>query len=178
VNAPAQLETQRLVLRPWRETDIDGYAELCADESARFIGGQCGREDAWRRMAAFVGHWTLRGHGLWAIEEKAGARFLGFCGLWYPLGWPEREMGWALLPGARGRGYATEAAFAARKVAYDALGWPTLVSFIASENEPSRRVAERLGARFEAMAELRGQPMQVFRHPGPMSGSPSSPMEC
>ena len=178
MNAPAEVHTPRLVLRHWRESDLDGYAELCADEGARFIGGQCGREDAWRRMAAFVGHWTLRGYGLWAIEEKASGRFVGFCGLWYPLGWPEREMGWSLVPDARGRGYATEAALASRKIAYDELGWPTLVSYIASDNGPSRRVAERLGAAFEAVGELRGKPMQVFRHPGPRSGFLSSPTEC
>ena len=159
-------ETDRLLLRDWRETDIDGLADLYADADARFLGGPCGRSDAWRWMAMFIGHWTLRGYGFWAIEDKATGRFAGHCGIWDPLGWPERELGWGLVPGLRGHGYATEAAGAARAMAYDRFGWTTLVSYIVPENNPSRRVAERLGATLETTVELQGRTTNVFRHPG------------
>ena len=167
MNAPARLDTARLHLRRWAEEDVDPFAALFADDSARFIGGRCAADEAWRRMACFVGHWALRGYGFWALEEKASGRFVGFCGLWYPHGWPEREVGWSLVPAARGRGFATEAATAARAVAYGHLNWKTVVNYIAPHNDPSRRVAERLGAERGSMIKLRGQDAYVYRHPRP-----------
>jgi RimJ/RimL family protein N-acetyltransferase len=162
------VETERLRLRGWSEADLDPCADMLADpDTARFIGGACGRDDAWRRMAAFIGHWHLRGYGMWALEEKASGRFLGWCGLWNPEGWPEPEVGWSLVPSAQGRGYATEAARRARDYAYRTLGWSTLISLIDLENHASRRVAERLGARLDGMHLLRGSEAGIFRHPGP-----------
>ncbi|MBV8564653.1 MAG: GNAT family N-acetyltransferase [Methylobacteriaceae bacterium] len=167
MNAPAQLETARLTLRPWAEDDVGPFATLYADDGARFVGGRCTTDEVWRRMACFIGHWALRGYGFWALEEKANGHFVGFSGLWYPHGWPEHEVGWSLVPAARGRGFATEAAAAARAIAYGHLKWTTLVSYIAPGNDPSRRVAERLGAAKGSMIKLRGQDAVVYRHPPP-----------
>jgi len=162
------LETERLRLRAFREDDLDGFAAFWADEeSARFVGGVCGRDDAWRRMAMFMGHWALRGFGFWALEEKASGAFAGYCGLFEPEGWPARELGWSLVRASRGRGYATEAAGRAREPAYRDLGWTTLVSFINPDNHPSIRIAEQLGARREGPIELRGKMTVLWRHPGP-----------
>jgi len=162
------IETERLLMRGWREEDLGAYAEFYADdELARFVGGACARDEAWRRMATIVGHWTLRGFGMWALQEKVRAGFVGWCGLWYPEGWPEPEVGWGLVRSAQGRGLAVEAARAARDYAYGALGWSTLISFIDLQNHASRRVAERLGARFERTAMLRGAEAGLFRHPAP-----------
>ena len=72
---------------------------------------------------------------------------------------------WGLLPAFRGHGYATEAATRARAYAYGELGWPTIVSYIAPENAPSRRVAERLGAKPDGSIEMRGAVVDVWRHP-------------
>lgn len=162
-----RIETERLILRGWTQSDLDPFAAIFADETSRFVGGPCSRDDAWRRMAAFAGHWILRGYGMWALEEKATGAFVGWCGLWYPEGWPEREVGWGLAQSARGKGYATEAARRARDYAYTTLGWSTLISFIDLENLSSRKVAERLGARLEKMSLLRGAEAGVFRHPSP-----------
>jgi RimJ/RimL family protein N-acetyltransferase len=118
-------------------------------------------------MAMFMGHWTLRGFGLWALEEKASGAFVGYCGHFEPEGWPEHELGWSLVRDRQGRGYATEAARRAREHAYGDLGWTTLVSFIDPENHPSAKVAERLGAWREGQFELRGKTVDVWRHPGP-----------
>ena len=94
-----ELETDRLRLRQWREDDIEPFAATFADEhSARFLGGSCSRDQAWRRMAALVGHWTLRGYGYWAVEEKRTGVFVGGVGLWFPDGWPELELGYWLMP--------------------------------------------------------------------------------
>jgi RimJ/RimL family protein N-acetyltransferase len=162
------LETERLRLRAWREEDLEPYALFCAnDATARFLGGTCNREDAWRRIAMLVGHWALRGYGNWAIEEKATGRWVGYSGLWKPEGWPEPEVMWGLAADCHGRGYATEAARRARDFAYRELGWRTVISCIAPANEPSQRVAGRLGARRERDMELRGSQVGIYRHPGP-----------
>lgn len=163
-----QLETERLRLRQWREEDIGAYAAFCASETAmRFLGGPCSEEVAWRRMAAFIGHWTLRGYGIWVVEDKASRDFAGYTGLWNPRGWPGPEVVWGLMPGFQGRGIATEAARRARDCAYTDLGWKTAISLIAPENAPSRRVAERLGASLEGSTELYGSEVGIYRHPSP-----------
>ena len=160
------LESERLRLRAWREADLEPFAHFCANPAtARFLGGVCGREDAWRRLAAFLGHWALRGFGTWAIEEKATGRWTGYSGLWQPEGWPEAEVMWGLAADAHGRGYATEAGRCARGFAYRELGWRTLVSFIAPANTPSLQVALRLGAVHERDLVLSGAEVGLYRHP-------------
>jgi RimJ/RimL family protein N-acetyltransferase len=162
------LETERLRLRGWRAEDHGPFAEFCGSEAtARFVGGVCGPDDAWRRMAGQIGHWVLRKFGSWAIEEKASGRWVGYSGLWFPHGWPEPELMWGLAAHAHGRGYATEAARRAREFAYGQLGWNTLVSCIAPANLASQRVAGRLGASLERNFELRGLSAGLYRHPGP-----------
>ncbi len=72
--AEVTLQTDRLTLRMLRESDLDAYAEMCADpEVMRYIGdGQpLARPMAWRNLAMMVGHWSLRGYGLWAVEERS-----------------------------------------------------------------------------------------------------------
>jgi RimJ/RimL family protein N-acetyltransferase len=176
VNAPAAIagdlvpviETERLTLRGWRLDDAAPFARLYADaEASRYVGGPANAGDAWRLMAAEAGHWVLRGYGMWVVEEKGGAPFTGLCGLWEPGDWPELEVGWIFLPDFHGRGYATEAGRRVRDYAYGVLGATTLVSYIHPDNEPSKRVARRLGAACEETIELRGAPVEVFRHPGP-----------
>jgi RimJ/RimL family protein N-acetyltransferase len=105
------LETDRLRLRPWRAHDFEPMAAFYADErTARYIGGTIGREQAWRRLAAIVGHWSLSGFGLWAVEKRDDGRFVVYCGLWYPEGFPEIEVCWGLCYDSQRHGYATEAA--------------------------------------------------------------------
>lgn len=162
------LETERLRLRGWREDDLHPFAEFCASEVlTRFVGGTIDRRATWGRIAAYLGHWTLRGYGHWAIEEKASGRFVGYAGLWNPEGWPEPEVIWGLMADAHGQGYATEAAGRAREFAYRNLGWRTAVSFIAPENLPSRRVAQRLAAAHERDFKLFTATLGIYRHPGP-----------
>src|SRR5580692_11139014 len=97
-------------------------------------GGPLSRDDAWRQMAMLIGHWELRGFGMWAVEEKATGEFVGRVGLHYPEGWPGAEIGWALARRMWGRGYAHEAARAALGVAFDSLAWTRAISLIAPEN--------------------------------------------
>jgi RimJ/RimL family protein N-acetyltransferase len=162
------LETERLKLRAWRQSDLDSFAAYYAEPTtAGFVGGTCSRNDAWRRMAAFVGHWSLRGYGFWALEAKATGQFVGYAGLWFPEGWPEPEVGWGLLKDAQGRGFATKASLRAREHGYRDIGFKTLISLIDLKNLASRAVAERMGARYERTEMLFGSEAGVFRHPPP-----------
>ncbi len=172
-----ELETARLLMRQWRESDFEIYATYYAsEETARFVGGHMSRDKAWRHMAAIVGHWFLRGFGIWAVEEKATAQFVGAVGLWEPEGWPELEIGYWLIQSKHGLGYATEAAVAARDHAYRTLGARTLVSYIDPQNAPSRRVAMRMGAQLEQTIDLCGLgPHCVYRHQGPEVAERAAP---
>ena len=167
--AATELETERLHMRQWREDDFEAYAAYYADEeTARFVGGQAERGTAWRRMAAIIGHWVLRGYGPWAIDEKATGKFVGSVGLWFPEGWQDLELGYWLLPEMQGKGYATEAGARARDHGFEVVGAETLISYIHPDNEPSKRVAERLGARYEKTLELGTHgPHCVYRYPKP-----------
>lgn len=160
------IETPRLRLRGWRESDHAALAAFFASEASRFVGGPVSGDEAWRRMAMFIGHWALRGFGVFVIEERRSHAIAGYAGPWAPAGWPEPEIAWSLFEGFRGKGYATEAADAALSHAYGALGWATAVSYIAPANESSKRVAGRLGARFEALGEVRNIEVEVWRHRG------------
>lgn len=146
------LTTDRLILRAFRDDDLDAYAEMCADpEVMRYLGEgkTLSRVEAWRQMAFIVGHWQLRGFGLWALEEKASGRFIGRAGLLQPEGWPGFEAGWTLGRAWWGKGYATEAAREALRYAFEDLDRDHVISLIRPENKPSIRVAERLGERLE-----------------------------
>ena len=169
------LETERLILREGRERDFEVFAAFYADpEASGPVGGPLSRAEAWGRVAFNRGHWVLRGFGNWAIEEKATGDYVGWSGLWFPEGFPEREVGWGLVLAKRGRGYATEAAGRARAYAYEVLGWPTVISLIAPDNPRSIRVAERLGATFERTLPFEGRDFGVYRHPSARSLASSS----
>jgi len=162
------LETERLRLREIRESDFEAEAAFFASEDSRFVGGPKQPHQTWRNLAMMAGHWLFRGYGFWGVEEKSTGTYLGRVGLWFPHGWKEREIGWTLMPDARGHGYATDAALAARAHAYDILGWGTAISQIAPGNEASRAVALRLGARFESIYEdPEYGPIEIWRHLAP-----------
>jgi RimJ/RimL family protein N-acetyltransferase len=149
------LETERLRLRPFAADDLDAWAAIVGDpETAQYIGGVRDRVAAWESIAVYLGHWALRGYGQWAVERRSDGRFLGRCGLWFPEGWPEREVGWTLAREAWGQGYATEAGRAAIAWAFETLGLTRIASVIALPNERSRRVAERLGMREDRETHL------------------------
>jgi RimJ/RimL family protein N-acetyltransferase len=137
---------------------------LADPEVMRHIGEgkPLSREEAWRSLAATLGHWVLRGYGLWAVEERATGALVGRVGLYYPEGWPGREVGWMLARPHWGKGYALEAAGAALRHAFEALEWPRAISLIAPGNRRSIAVAERLGERLEGELALGGRPTLQF----------------
>ncbi len=149
-------------------SDFGPTEAFFASDRSKFVGGPLSSEQSWRVLASEIGHWTLRGYGRWIVEERATNTPVGNVGLWYPHGWPEAEIGWDLFEGFEGRGYATEAALAARGYAYDVLGWTTAISLVDPKNAASRKLAQRLGARQDGLFKHdRYGDMQIWRHLSP-----------
>lgn len=162
------LETERLVLGPCSQAHLAAFEDFCATDRARWFGGPCGPDEAWRGVAMQLGHWDLRGYGQFWVSEAATGRPVGRTGIWNPAGWPEPELAWLVYADFEGKGYASEAARAARDWAWRARGLGPLISLIAPDNARSIALAERIGARFEADGTYpSGDPCKVYRHPLP-----------
>jgi RimJ/RimL family protein N-acetyltransferase len=156
----AELETDRLKMRMWRESDLDAYAEMCADPTVmRYLGPGTvlTRAEAWRGIAFFMGHWQMRGYGHWAVEEKATGQMIGRIGFLNPEGWPAFEIGWTLARQAWGKGYAIEGAKTALQYGFKELDQRHVISLIHPENVRSMKVAERLGEKLEGKTRLLDQ---------------------
>lgn len=152
-------ETQRLRLRLFAERDLDWLAAIYADpESMRHIGEgrTLTRDETWRAIAGMLGHWALRGYGMWVIELKATGEAIGRAGFIDPEGWPGFELGWQVAKGHWGRGYAAEAATFALDYARTRLGRTRVISLIRPGNAASIRVAEKIGMRRDGELELLG----------------------
>jgi len=163
-----EVRTARLVLRAPAPGDFDASLAMWTHpEVTRFIGRRpATREETWGRILRYIGHWETFGWGFWTIASHDGA-FVGECGfadfhreLAPPIDAP--EMGWALSPGAHGRGYASEAIAAACAWGDAHLDAPTVACIIHPENAPSLRVAEKLGFRELRRTEYRGDPTVVL----------------
>lgn len=163
--AGVSLETDRLLLRPFRDADHAAYAAMCADaEVMRYIGTgvALSAPDAWRSMAGILGHWALRGYGMFAVEVKSTGELAGRVGFLDPPGWPGFELGWLLAREHWGKGYACEAARTCLDHAFRALGRDRVISLIRPGNARSIRVAERLGERLAGEVELLGSKALVY----------------
>ena len=140
------------------------------------LGGASGRDD----RGANAIELGVRDRANANASIATSGRFVGLTGPWFPDGWIEPEITWALIPGHHGKGYATEAARAALEAAYSLFGWTTAVSVIATENAASIAVAERLGATREASMSYRYGPAYLYRHrppETPPSQQPHQPHE-
>ena len=159
-----KIETERLLLRQWREDDFESFALICADpEVMRYLGGKpLSRSEAWRHMAYLIGHWQLRGYGHWAVEEKASGELIGRMGFFNPEGWPGFEVGWTLGRGSWGKGYATEGARRMLDYAFGEMGREHVISLIHPENSASIRVAEKMGEKVEGETEVFGTRVLVY----------------
>ena len=163
-----EIETERLILRGPKVEDFETEAAFLATERSRYMAGPLSRVDAWRKFTARFGSQALRGFSMMSVTLKGSDTPIGLVGPHYPATWNEPELGWALYAGAEGKGYAFEAATAARRHAYETLGWTTAISYIIPENTRSRRLAERLGCVIDQnVTPPFDVPCLVYRHPGP-----------
>ncbi|MET7451697.1 GNAT family N-acetyltransferase [Streptomyces sp. NPDC005574] len=143
------LRTERLVLRPWRDSDLAPWAALNADPEVReHFPGLLTAEQSAASVAAFQADLDRRGWGWWAVEVTGTGEFVGFAGL-DPVedGMPFTgiEAGWRLSRAAWGHGYATEAARAAVEFGFTTLGLPEILAVITAANLRSQAVMRRLG---------------------------------
>ena len=163
---PEQIESERLILRVFKEEDWRDLHALYSDaECTKYtIQRTLTEGESWRTMAGMIGHWYLRGYGPYAVEEKSTGKVLGPVGLWYPNDWPEPEIKWAISRSFWRKGYASEAARAVKKMAAKYIPETSLISLIFSENEASKKVANTLGAKFEKEIDFRGIKAHIYRH--------------
>jgi RimJ/RimL family protein N-acetyltransferase len=163
------LETERLVLRPWRDSDLDPFAEMGTDVRVmEYFLSTVPRSDSARMVESIRQHFAEHGYGFWAVEVEDGAPFIGFVGLQHVAFEadfrPAVEVGWRLAFEAWGHGYASEAAREALRFAFEELALPEIVSFTAAGNLRSRAVMERIG--------LIHDPHGDFDHPRIPEGHP------
>jgi RimJ/RimL family protein N-acetyltransferase len=161
------IETGRLKLRMWQESDIAPNTAMLADpDSGRFITAD-GKPvtDAfggWRNAAIIAGHWALHGFGMFVVEENSTGKFVGRVGPWFPSGYPGFEIGWGIAREYRGKGYAVEAARAAIDWAFATFELDRIIHCIDRENIASQAVARRLGASKEHEVDLFGHVANVW----------------
>jgi RimJ/RimL family protein N-acetyltransferase len=168
----ADLRTERLLLRQWRDEDLEPFAALNADpETMRYFPEPPSREESNQLAERARRQIDEEGWGQWAVEVVGGASFIGFVGLSRPSFeeqfTPAVEVGWRLAREHWGHGYATEAGRAALGYGFDELDLVEIVSFTSELNEPSWRVMERLG--------MSHDPAGDFEHPRVPVGHPLRP---
>ena len=165
------IETERLLLRPFRQDDLAAQAATLADpDVVRFLGGTpMSREETWRRMLAAPGLWTLLGFGYWALENRADGSYVGQIGFadfkrdMRPSIEGLPEMGWILSPNAHGRGFASEAVAGAIDWAIGQGIGAQIVAIISHGNQASIRVAEKAGFDVREEAVYKDEPILLFR---------------
>jgi RimJ/RimL family protein N-acetyltransferase len=162
MNAQPNLTTPRLLLRPWRDADLEPFAALNADpEVMAHFPKPLDRTESDQVAARMRTAFAQRGFGWWAVEVPGKAPFIGFIGLSVPSFaahfMPCVEIGWRLARAHWGKGYATEGAQAALDFAFGKLGLREVVAFTTTTNLPSQAVMRRLG--------MRHSPADDFDHP-------------
>lgn len=157
------IRTERLLLRPWQESDRGPWAAMNADPRVReFFPSLLSREESDAAFDRISSGLAERGWGLWAVEAEGA--FVGFTGLAVPNFRDGVEIGWRLAASSWGRGYATEAARAVLDYGFTELALPEIISFTAVGNTRSRVVMERIGMTRDEAGD--------FEHPAVPVGSP------
>jgi RimJ/RimL family protein N-acetyltransferase len=156
------LETERLILRPWKDADLDAFARLNADsEVMEYFPKLMSREETEAMVARIKARYAEDGFCLWATEEKHSGEFIGFVGLGRPSFEahfiPCVEIGWRLARPYWGKGYAPEAAKEVLRDGFERCGLQEIVAFTAGTNSKSRRVMEKIS--------MHRDPKDDFMHP-------------
>lgn len=166
------ITTKRLMLRTWKEEDFEPFAQMNADPTVmRYFPSPLSRDESAQMFERIKAKIEERGWGLWAVSPLEGGEPMGFIGLNAvdkstlnaPFS-PAVEIGWRLRQEFWGQGYATEGAMGCLKYAFETLSLGEIVSFTAVQNQPSRRVMEKLG--------MHHHPKDDFDHPKIALGHP------
>ena len=145
------VETDRLVLRPWAEHDLDALEAIFAEPAFWHYPFRRGftREETDAFLDRQIDHWSTHGFGVWAAELKDGHRLIGYIGLavptWLPQVMPAVEVGWRLHPEHWGKGLATEGGRASVRYGFEELDLERVIAIVMPENAASRRVMAKLG---------------------------------
>ncbi len=143
------LETDRLILRPLDEEDVDAIFAMRSDaEVMRFIREPQNRDESANWVELVSSRWEKEQIGFCAILEKPSEKFVGWCGIWKLKETGELEIGYAVAKEVWGKGYATEAALKFLDYAFEKLEPEKIVAVARPENAASRRVMEKLGMDF------------------------------
>lgn len=165
-----KIETERLILREPCANDYKIYQAFYRDELASAAyGGPLSDMLSWKKLAADLGHWPLRGYGMWSVQERQSGDMIGGCGLVWPEGYPRSELTWWIIPTARRKGYALEASRAVIKFAYEELKWDLVETHMNDENIAARNLVLKLGGTILTRASFPdGLDRDVFRLPKPI----------
>lgn len=144
-----ELRTDRLLLRRWRESDLEPWAAMNADPEVReHLGELLTREQSDATVALMQAEFDERGFGWWALEARETGEFIGRAGLDEvdeDMPFAGVDIGWRLMRSAWGHGYATEAALACLAFGFEALGLPEVVASTTVNNLRSQAVMRRIG---------------------------------
>jgi RimJ/RimL family protein N-acetyltransferase len=152
--------TSRLILREFKPSDATDLFGLNADaEVLRFTGDT--PFDSVASAQDFIenySHYADHGYGRWGLIQKSTGNFIGWCGLKYHKDEEYTDLGYRIKRQFWGRGFATEAAMASMKLAFDEYELEMIVGRTAKENRRSVRVLEKLGMKFWKKDECHGIP--------------------
>jgi ribosomal-protein-alanine N-acetyltransferase len=161
-----RLETERLLLRPYRLDDLDDLHAMFSDpEHMMWYPAPFDRESTRAWLDRQITAYSTRGYALWIVEDRASGTFLGTAGptLQIVEEDDEVEIGWHTRPGRKGEGIAPEAAVAARDWAFANLDVDHVISLVRPENRASVRVAEKIGMDVDREVDYKGFRHRVYR---------------
>lgn len=157
------LITDRLVLRSWLARDVGPYTAMAADpEMSRYTGSPASEAAVWRMTAFQIGHWALRGYGMWIAEDRPTGQFVGRVGLYEEYGWAGLEVAWTIRRDRWGDGLATEGGAAALEYGFATTDRDHIISIIHPDNAASSRVAQKLGLTIDHFEEIDGEPRNIW----------------
>jgi ribosomal-protein-alanine N-acetyltransferase len=173
------LQTERLLLRPFREDDLDELSALNADaEVTRFLTGgrPRSREETAGKLRQGLEDWRLHGFGMFTLIDKADGRFVGLCGIGHPHALADAELSYSLAKRCWGRGLATEAAAAVLRYGFEVVGLPRVVCVAVAENVASQRVMAKAGMTLQGPYEFDGLQAVLYAMQNPAGDSPAAPV--
>lgn len=163
------IETERLILRAWKDSDIDPYFQINQDAKVlEFLLGALTIEEVKNFLLQMNQQLQERNFTLWAVENRNTKELMGFVGLneisWESHFTPAIEIGWRLGSQFWGQGYATEAALAALNYGFNHLHLKEIVAFTFYKNKRSIRVMEKIGMKHDIAGDF-CHPKLALDHP-------------